>query len=40
MFVDAKVYNELTLELRKIENSNEFEKQLLKHFIIILNWKI
>ena len=37
MFLDAKVYNEVSLELRKIENGNEFEKQLLKHFIIILN---
>ena len=32
MFMGAKVYNELPLELRKIENYNEFEKQLKDHF--------
>ena len=28
----AKVYNELPLELRKIENYEEFEKQLKDYF--------
>ena len=28
MFMDAKVFNELPMELRKIENCKEFEKQL------------
>ena len=28
----AKEYNELPLELRKIENYNEFVKQLKEHF--------
>ena len=32
MFMGAKVYNELPLELRKIENNKEFEKQLKEHF--------
>ena len=32
MFMSAKVYNELLLELRKIENNTEFEKQLKEHF--------
>ena len=31
MFMGAKVFNKLTLELRKIENCNEFEKQLKEH---------
>ena len=32
MFMGAKVYNELPLELCKTENCNEFEKQLKEHF--------
>ena len=32
MFMGAKVYNDLPLELRKIENNKEFEKQLKEHF--------
>jgi len=28
----TKVYNELPLERRKIENCKEFEKQLKEHF--------
>ena len=32
MSMDAQVYNEPPLELRKIENSKEFEKQLKEHF--------
>ena len=32
MFMSAKVYNELPLELRKIENHKEFENQLKDHF--------
>ena len=32
MFMGANVYNELPLELRKIENYMEFEKQLKEHF--------
>ena len=32
MFMGAKVYNDLPLELHKIENNKEFEKQLKEHF--------
>ena len=32
MFMGAKVFTELPLELRKIENYKEFEKQLKNHF--------
>ena len=32
MLMGAKVYNELPLELRKIENYKEFENQLKEHF--------
>ena len=32
MFMGAKVYNELPMELRKIESYNEFEKHLKEHF--------
>ena len=32
MFMGVKVYNELPLELRKIENYKEFENQLKEHF--------
>ena len=32
LFMGAKVYNELPLELRKIENYEEFEKQLKDYF--------
>ena len=31
----AKVYNKLPLELRKIENYNEFEKLIKEHFELI-----
>ena len=36
----AKVYNELPLELRKIENHNEFEKQLKQHYELIQTHKL
>ena len=32
MFMGAKVYNELPLELGNIENNKEIEKQLKEHF--------
>ena len=32
VFMGAKAYNEVPLELRKIENCKEFEKQLKEHF--------
>ena len=32
MFMGTKVYNELPLELRKIENYKEFENQFKEHF--------
>ena len=32
MCMVAKVFNELPLELRKIENYKEFERQLKNHF--------
>ena len=32
MLMGEKVYNELPLELRNIENYKEFEKQLKDHF--------
>ena len=38
MFMDANVYNELPLELRKVENYKEFEKQLKEHFKWHLFW--
>ena len=34
MFIGAKVYNEISLEFNKIENSNEFEKQLKEQPIL------
>ena len=34
MFMGAKVFNELPLELCKIENYKEFEKQLKNHLKI------
>ena len=35
MFIGAKVYNELPLELRESENYSEFEKQLKQHFELV-----
>ena len=32
MFMGARVFNELPLELRKIEKTKEFEKQVKEHF--------
>ena len=31
-YMGAKVYNELPLEIRKAESTNDFEKQLNEHF--------